>query len=665
MTKIILFSHDSGVSDNITNIIKAFENDFEWYFFAYKESPAWKLCEKKSLNNILIDMKTVENMKDEILKIKPNFIYLGTSWQNKVFLDFIKLGKELNISTVVAMDHWVNYRERFGYPEKNWRKNLPDFITVNDKYGYKIAKDFDFKNIIKLKFNTLLKDFKELKNIKIKEKNQLLYVSEPTKQVAQKSFGNSDYWGFNEFEIAETLCENLDTFQVNTIMIRLHPSDKKEKYDYLLQKYKNIKIKIQDPFKSPLLHSLQESKIVIGIDGFVLYEAMLLGKRSISYIPSNKRECFVPLYKQNTIKTINKNIKLTDFKSKQTISEVKNFGVSFNKAVKIILKKQMKKKYLKAAVIGCGNIGGLYDTPSSKSITTHAHAYVHHKSTKLHSCCDLNIKNLQNFQNIWGRNIKTYASLEKMLKKENLDIVSIATDTSSHFEILKRLLSTDIKYIICEKPFVSTLNELYQVQKLLKHSDKKLIINFIRCFDPTMKKVKKLIKSNKLGAVLSFNAFFNKGIYHNGSHLLSLIEYLMQDIKSIEVTNKLIKENDIYGNFIVKTKSITGTITNFDKTDFSIFTMNIVLEKGYIEINNSGFEVNVYKSKKLDDFKGFKHLKQYKQYKNSLKNYAINSLKFLLEQKNNKQLKQHISISKKLLIIRDSFLKKNTRKIEL
>ncbi|MEA2091817.1 MAG: Gfo/Idh/MocA family oxidoreductase [Campylobacterota bacterium] len=325
----------------------------------------------------------------------------------------------------------------------------------------------------------------------------------------------------------------------------------------------------------------------------------------------------------------------------------------------------MKNNNLKAAVIGCGNIGGLYDTPTSKSITTHAHAYINHKNTKLRSCCDINIKNLQSFKNIWGRDINTYTSLEEMLKRESLDIVSIATDSSSHFEILKRLLSTDIKYIICEKPFVSTLDELSQIQKLLKYSDKKLIINFIRCFDPTMKKVKKLIKSNKLGKVLSFNAFCNKGIYHNGSHLLSLIEYLMQDIKSIEVKNKFIKEDDIYGNFLLKTKNITGTVTNFDKTDFSIFTMNIVLEKGYIEINNSGFEVNVYKSKKSNRFKGFNHLRPYKKYKNTLKNYAMNSLKFLLTQKSNKQLKKHLSISRKLLVLRESFLKKKTRKVKL
>ena len=56
MKKIVLFFNDSGSSDNITNIIKKFKNQIQWYFFTYKSSPAYKLAKNKSLENILIDM---------------------------------------------------------------------------------------------------------------------------------------------------------------------------------------------------------------------------------------------------------------------------------------------------------------------------------------------------------------------------------------------------------------------------------------------------------------------------------------------------------------------------------------------------------------------------------------------------------------------------------
>jgi len=63
---------------------------------------------------------------------------------------------------VSFIDHWVNYRERFGYPLKNWKNNLPDEIWAGDKYAFLIAKKL-FNKILPIK---LVKNpyFKEIKN---------------------------------------------------------------------------------------------------------------------------------------------------------------------------------------------------------------------------------------------------------------------------------------------------------------------------------------------------------------------------------------------------------------------------------------------------------------------------------------------------------------------
>ena len=238
MKKIVLFFYDSGPSDNVTNIIKKFKNKASWYFFVYKDSPAYKIAKKKSLGHILIDMDKVSDLKKQIQTINPNFIYVGTSWQNKIHLDFIHMARELFIPSVASMDHWVHYRERFDYPKKNWEKNRPDFITVNDKYGYSIAKKFGFKNIIKLNFYTLLNDIKKLEKLKIKEKNEVLFISEPTLKVAKIHFNDENYWGFSEFDLVENIANSIEHFKTKNLKIRLHPSDKEGKYDYLIKKYK-------------------------------------------------------------------------------------------------------------------------------------------------------------------------------------------------------------------------------------------------------------------------------------------------------------------------------------------------------------------------------------------------------------------------------------------
>ncbi len=333
MLKIATFFNDGGPSNNLLSIVKRYEKEYEWYFFAFKNAPAFKIFQSAKLD--IIELDESSNIKNELSKIAPNLIFIGTSWQNKTHLEFIKIAKREHIPCVAFLEHWVNYRERFGYPNENWKQNLPDFITLNDEHGYKMAQNLGFSNIINLRFYNLLDDIEIFQKSKIKEQNRVLFISEPTKKVASTTFGDENFWGFNEFEVCEEICKNMDKFSTSYLTIRLHPSDEAQKYDFLLQKYPNLSIEIENPYETPLIDSLCKNRVIIGIDGFVLFEAMTLGKLSISLIPSSKRECVVPIFKQNKIKSL-KNLKLTCLKQEDSTEEIKSFGIDFASMVKKI-----------------------------------------------------------------------------------------------------------------------------------------------------------------------------------------------------------------------------------------------------------------------------------------------------------------------------------------
>lgn len=305
--------------------------------FAFKESPAWLVFERANLGVYIKELDENSDIKQELLFLKPAVVLVGTSWQNKTHLEFIRVAKTLHIPSVAMLEHWVNYRERFGYPDENYRENISDFITVNDAYGYEMAHDLGFANIIKLRFYNLLDDIEIFEKSRIKEQNSILFISEPTKKVALSSYGDENYWGFDEFEVCEEICENIELFGTNELNIRLHPSDEIGKYDYLVDKYKGIKIEIENPYEAPLIDSLCKNRTIIGIDGFVLFEAMVLAKLSISLMPSLKRECVVPIFEQNKIRAIDKNMKLTDFKKALFVDEVKSFGIDFATMIKQIV----------------------------------------------------------------------------------------------------------------------------------------------------------------------------------------------------------------------------------------------------------------------------------------------------------------------------------------
>ena len=333
MVRIATFFHDAAVSNNILPILKKYKYNYEWYIYVYKDSPAFKIFTASRITVI-----ELENITQALTELHSDILLVGTSWQNKAHLEFIKIAKMLHIPSIATMDHWVSYRERFTYPHESWRENLPDFVTVNDHEAYITAQKFNLPNIISLKFYSLLEDIEIFKKSTIKERDATLFISEPTKKVALTTYEDENYWGFSEFDVIEQICKSLDSCDTSSLTIRLHPSDEEHKYDYLIKKYPNIEITMENPYKKPLIESLCEYKIIIGIDGFVLFEAMVLGKLSISLMPSSKRGCVVPIFEQNKIKVIDKNMKLSDFKKDMFMDEIKSFGIDFATMIKQIVK---------------------------------------------------------------------------------------------------------------------------------------------------------------------------------------------------------------------------------------------------------------------------------------------------------------------------------------
>ena len=90
----------------------------------------------------------------------------------------------------------------------------------------------------------------------------------------------------------------------------------------------------------------------------------------------------------------------------------------------------------KAAVIGCGRIGGmLEDDPFRQHPCTHAGALKGNPSIDIVAACDTDPERLEAFGRIWGAG-RLYSGYAELLEKEkDLDIVSVCTWTESHCKI--------------------------------------------------------------------------------------------------------------------------------------------------------------------------------------------------------------------------------------
>ncbi|ARU50044.1 hypothetical protein [Sulfurospirillum diekertiae] len=321
MRKIALFAHDAGGAEILLELLKASLQVGEFRIFSLVDSPCYTLIKTKKLKHFWHKITPEKNdIEAKLALFKPSIVLYGTGWQNHFEYYFLDYTKAHNIPSVAFLDHWTNYRERFGYPEKNWENNLPPFIAAHDQTSFDKAKTLGLPNIIAIKNYALAAQHKEAQSVlaNIPENDTLLFLSEPTAKVATRSFGDAYGWGFTEKEVFTDILTFKKKFGCKNILIRLHPSDTHEVYQAI------------DPSAtfshSTLLEDIAHAKVVIGIDTVALYTAYLLGKYVLSYIPSNTRECCVPLPKENQLKRL-EHFKILQLK---TIKEnPENFGMDF------------------------------------------------------------------------------------------------------------------------------------------------------------------------------------------------------------------------------------------------------------------------------------------------------------------------------------------------
>lgn len=300
LKKILTVSNDAGGAEMIAAYIKRFQKKYN--FSIIISGPAEKVFLTKKVKVPRLDFVSGTDPKIILKKVKPDLVLTSTSWQTSTEKDFVVAAKVLQIKTAVYLDHWINYRERFGYPARDWKNNLPDEIWVGDSEALVMAKGFGFPKV-KLVRNEYFVELKEkIKKLKPRPKNSeqktILFISEPISIGAQKKFGNPRYWGFTEHDVLKDLCNLLVEIQSEQktqwhLVIRKHPSDAPDSYDQIIKKF-GPKINIVYSIIPDLVSEIAVSNIILGMDSVALVIGLLAKKKVISYIPSRKKRCSLP-----------------------------------------------------------------------------------------------------------------------------------------------------------------------------------------------------------------------------------------------------------------------------------------------------------------------------------------------------------------------------------
>jgi len=272
----------------------------------------------------------------------------------------------------------------------------------------------------------------------------------------------------------------------------------------------------------------------------------------------------------------------------------------------------MKKKY-NALVIGCGNIGatvGNYNKAVQPA--THAGAFQKNPKTNLVALVDKDKKKLATA----GKNFpkaKLYTDIDKALKENKIDIVSIATPSHMHYNHVLKVAKYAVPAILSEKPIAYKIKEAEEMIRICKKYNSQLFINHMRHFDPILNKWAKKVKKNLLGQIFQGNIYYYNGLFNNGTHWLDLMRLFLGDPISVigrynRNTSTNPKDMNVDGTIIFKNDAKISLQTL--SKNYGYFCLKIFGEKGMIDITNLGFEVQYRKKINNKNFKGFFELSE-------------------------------------------------------
>jgi predicted dehydrogenase len=248
---------------------------------------------------------------------------------------------------------------------------------------------------------------------------------------------------------------------------------------------------------------------------------------------------------------------------------------------------------LRALIVGGGNIAGGYDLRGAKNeVWTHAKAYQLTSGIELVGVIDADARVARAFAATWNIPFSG-TDLERALRKTQPDIVSICSPTSTHVPLIKTLCQAGVGAILCEKPIAYELRAAEQAVALCTKKGVLLGINYQRNWDRQSNRLKEAISTGQYGGIELIRVLYSKGLVHNGSHFVSLLNRWFGDLEVQRLLAiHLCDRNDVRADFTATCPLAKRIIfQNIPERTYNLNELEVLFERGRLELKNGGLEV--------------------------------------------------------------------------
>ena len=142
------------------------------------------------------------------------------------------------------------------------------------------------------------------------------------------------------------------------------------------------------------------------------------------------------------------------------------------------------------ALIGCGRIAK-YHIISAKKF-----------DLKILALCDLDVKKAIKYVETYdlGADVKIYQDYRKMISENQIELISVATESGSHYAIVSDLISHNLNVIV-EKPLALNINDADKIVALSREKKIKACVCHQNRFNPAVQAVKAALEQGRFGKI--------------------------------------------------------------------------------------------------------------------------------------------------------------------
>lgn len=218
-----------------------------------------------------------------------------------------------------------------------------------------------------------------------------------------------------------------------------------------------------------------------------------------------------------------------------------------------------KEKYT-AAVIGTGRIGFTlgFDLKREQP-ASHTMALLANRRIKLIAGCDSNAPRLAHWHR-FNRKCAVFSDYSYLFATTKIDIAVVAVNEVSHMEAALAAIKAKSRLLILEKPVALNVAQARRIMSEAEKYKVPVLVNHERRFAEDYKVAKDYMRT--IGEIQTINARLDSGLYvfnpeqeatgeysllHDGTHLVDIVNYLLEEKKSCASPERLLRKMKISG----------------------------------------------------------------------------------------------------------------------